>query len=76
LYYYFSSEKGFATVSADNYVKHWDTSNFDVISSVFLEGNELVCMGIDTTENLTAVGNNRLQFVKFMDFQVHKHIVL
>jgi len=48
--------KIFGTVSADNYVKHWDTSNLDVVTSTYIDASELVCMAVDLEHNLTAVG--------------------
>jgi WD repeat-containing protein 40A len=61
-------------LSADCFVKIWDTTNFDVVSSVFLpDSRELVCMACDPTHNLFMVGSQT--HVHFIDPRV-PHLVV
>eukprot|EP00164_Ancoracysta_twista_P011241 GFYU01017268.1.p1 GENE.GFYU01017268.1~~GFYU01017268.1.p1 ORF type:complete len:437 (-),score=-14.21 GFYU01017268.1:70-1380(-) len=55
-----------ASLSADSYLKLWDTRSFDVISSVRLfHQNDLVCVSLCQEQNLYAVGSQR--HIMFVD---------
>jgi len=55
---YHRSKKQVATLSVDGIIKIWDRSNMDVIASkVFPDLTETICMAVDETYDLLAIGH-------------------
>jgi WD repeat-containing protein 40A len=67
----------FYTLGADGCVKIWDSTNFDVVSSVSLyDTNELVCLAWDQQYNILAVGSqNYVTIVDPRSSQIIQQIV-